>query len=91
MKYWESPSHDLPEWLKDFTENLVHEEASASSDAPGSISREALHQEPSRKVVSGKQSICTHFPKNRNCEVHKGIKITRAPCGRRTGSQVLRA
>ena len=41
-----------------FADNSVNEEASASSEAPTSISREPLHQEPPRKVVSGK-----HRPK----------------------------
>ena len=48
-----TPLHDWPEWLEEFSENFVDEEASASSEAPASISREALHQEPSRNVVSG--------------------------------------
>ena len=40
--------------LEEVTENLVHEEASASSDAPASISREPFHQEPSMKAVSAR-------------------------------------
>ena len=51
-----SPLRDLPEWLEEFTDNLVDEEASTSGEAPASISREALHQEPPIKVVSGKHS-----------------------------------
>ena len=70
---------------------LVDEEASASSEAHASISREPLHQEPSIKVVSGMHSIFTRFPKDRNCEVYKRTKITRALSGKRTGNQVLRA
>ena len=39
----------------------------------------------------GKYSINTHFPKDRNCEICKRTKITRAPCRRRNGRAVLRA
>ena len=38
-----------------------------------------------------KHSIHTHFPKDRNCEISKRTKITRAPCGKRTGDAVPRA
>ena len=33
----------------------------------------------------------THFPKDRNCEICKRTKITRAPCTRRNGEAVPRA
>ena len=33
----------------------------------------------------------THFPKDRNCEICKRTKITRAPCRRRNGEAVPRA
>ena len=33
----------------------------------------------------------THFPKDRNCEICKRTKITRAPCRRRKGGAVPRA
>ena len=39
----------------------------------------------------GKHSVNTHFPKDRNCEICKRTKITRAPCRRRNGGAVLRA
>ena len=58
-----SPLRDVPEWSEEFTDNLVGEEASVSSDAPASISRGPHHQEPSGEVVSGKHRIFTHFPK----------------------------
>ena len=66
IEYRESRCDDLPEWLAEFTDNFVDEEVSASSEAPPSISREPRHQEPSVKVVSGKHSILTRFPKDRN-------------------------
>ena len=62
--------HDLPEWMKDFTENLVDEGVSAPRDTPASTSRESDHK-LSRKVASGKQRIFTHFPNDRNCKVFK--------------------
>ena len=42
-------------------------------------------------MVSGKQSICTHFPKDRNCDICLRTKITRASCRKRTGTVVSRA
>ena len=39
----------------------------------------------------GKHSVYTHFPKDRNCEICKRTKITRAPCRRRNGEAVPRA
>ena len=45
---------------------------------------------PSRKVVSGKHSICTDFPKDPNCDICLKKK-TRASCRRRAGTVVPRA
>ena len=61
-------------------------------DAPASSSRESA-SEPRVKVVlvSGKHSIHTHFPKDRNCNICKRTKITRALCWKRTGTAILRA
>ena len=59
-------------------------------DAPASSSREPP-LEPRGKVVSGKHSIYTHFPKDRNCDICLRIKITRTPCRKRTGTVVPRA
>ena len=53
-------------------------------DAPASSSRESA-SEPRGKVVSGKNSIKPHFPKDRNCDICMRTKITRAPCRKRTG------
>ena len=47
--------------------------------------------EPMRSVELGRHSICTHFPKDRICEICQRTKITRAPCTRRNGGAVLRA
>ena len=39
----------------------------------------------------GTHSVYTHVPKDRNCEICKRTKITRAPCRRRNGEAVPRA
>ena len=44
-----------------------------------------------RREDLGKHNVYTHFPKDRNCEICKRTKITRAPCRRRNGEAVLRA
>ena len=44
-----------------------------------------------RRVDLGTHSVHTHIPKDRNCEICKRTKITRAPCRRRNGGAVLRA
>ena len=46
----------------------MDERVPAYRDAPASSSREAA-SEPRGKVVSGKHSIKTHFPKDRNCDI----------------------
>ena len=51
----------------------------------------SLEPTPARSADLGKHSVHTHFPKDRNCEICKRTKITRAPCRRRTGEAVLRA
>ena len=38
-----------------------------------------------------KHSVYTHFPKDRNCEICKRTKITRAPCRRHVGGAVPRS
>ena len=42
-------------------------------------------------MVSGKHSVETHFPTNRNGKICQKTKITRAPCRRRVGGAVPRA
>ena len=81
---------DLPEELEKFTEKIVDESIPAHEGAPASSSRESA-PEPRVKVVLGKHSVCTHFPKDRNCKICLRTKITRAPCKRPIGGAVLRA
>ena len=60
-------------------------------DSHASSSHElSVELAPTRSVVSGKHSICTHFPKDRNCDICQRTKITRAP-RRRIGGAVPRA
>ena len=70
--------------------NLVDERVPVHRDAPASSPRESA-AEPLRKVVSGKHSINTHFPKDRNCDTCMKTKMTRAPCRKRTGTAIRQA
>ena len=84
------PLRDLPEWLEEFKDNLVDESVPEHRDASSS-SHELLF-EPRAKVASGKHSIFTPFPKDRNCDICLRTKITRASsCRRRTDTVVPRA
>ena len=81
---------DIPEWLQEFTENVVDERVREHRDSHASSSR-GPSLEPVRSLDLGNHSIYTHFPKDRNCEICQRTKITRAPCRRRIGRVVLRA
>ena len=50
----------------------------------------SLEPTTKRREDLGKHSVYTHFPKDRNCEICKGTKIT-SPCRRRNGGAVPRA
>ena len=57
-----------------------------------SSSHEAsLEPTTKRREDLGKHNVHTHFLKDRNCEICKRTKITRAPCKRRNGETVPRA
>ena len=64
----------------------VHGDSHVSSSQEASL-------EPTfkRREDLGKHSVYTHFRKDRNCEICKRTKITRAPCRRRNGEAVPRA
>ena len=85
----DTPSHDLPGWLEEFTSECMGRRS--FSIRRRTRKHLTLHQEPSRKVISGEHSVFTHFPKDRNCEACKRTEMTRAPCRRRTGNAELRA
>ena len=83
---------EIPEWLQEFREILVDDEIPVHGDSHASSSHEAsLEPIFKRREDLGKHSVYTHFPKDRNCEICKRTKITRAPCRRRNRGAVPRA
>ena len=72
--------------LSEITDTLEDAEVPAVANT----SHDSDSERPT-KVESRKHSIYTHFTKDRNCEVCKRTKVTRAPCRKRTGETVLRA
>ena len=83
---------EIPEWLQEFRGNLVDDEIPVHGDSLASSSHEAsLEPTCKRREEVGKHSVYTHVPKDRNCEIYKRTKITRAPCRRRNGEAVPRA
>ena len=87
-----SDNSEIPEWLQEFRENLVDDEIPLQGSSHASSSHEAsLEPIVKRREDLGKHNVHTHFPKDRNCEICKRTKITRAPCRRRKGEAVPRA
>ena len=83
---------EIPEWLQEFRENLVDDEIPFQGGSHASSSHEvSLEPTTKRREDLGKHSVYTHFPEDRNCEICKRTKITRAPCRRRNGEAVPRA
>ena len=83
---------EIPEWLQEFREILVDDEIPLQGGSHAGSSHEAsLEPTTKRREYLGKYSVYTHFPKDRNCEICKRTKITRAPCRRRNGEAVPRA
>ena len=83
---------EIPEWLQEFRENLVDDEIPLQGGSHASSSHEvSLEPTTKRRGDLGKHNVHTHFPKDRNCEICKRTKITRAPCRRRNGEAVPRA
>ena len=83
---------EIPEWLQEFRENLVDDEIPLQGGSHASSFHEvSLEPTTKRREDLGKHNVHTHFPKDRNCEICKRTKITRAPCRRRNGGAVPRA
>ena len=83
---------EIPEWLQEFREILVDDEIPVHGGSHASSSHEAsLEPIFKRREDLGKHNVHTHFPKDRNCEICKRTKITRAQCRRRNGGTVPRA
>ena len=71
---------------------MVDDEIPVHGDSHASSSHEdSLEPTKKRREDLGKHSVYTHFPKDRNCEICRRTKITRAPCRRRIGEAVPRA
>ena len=67
---------EIPEWLQEFWENLVDDEIPLQGGSHASSSHEvSLEPTTKRREDLGKQSVYTHFPKDRNCEICKRTKI----------------
>ena len=61
---------EIPEWLREFRENLVDDRVPEHRDSHASSSHEpALEPTPRRSVDLGKHSVYAHFLKDRNCEM----------------------
>ena len=74
---------DSDDRLRDFSEWL--QESAHISQGSGS-------ERPTKVAsTSRKHCICTHFPKDRICDICLRTKITKALCRRRTGEAVRRA
>ena len=87
-----SLNSEIPEWLQEFREILMDDEIPVHGGSHASSSHEAsLEPTIKRREDLGKHSVYTHFPKDRNCEICKRTKNTRAPCRRRNGEAVPRA
>ena len=83
---------ETPEWLQEFRENLVDDEIPVQGDSHASSSHKvSLEPTTKRREDLGKHNVQTHFPEDRNCEICKRTKITRAPCRKRNGEAVPRA
>ena len=75
---------EIPEWLQEFSENLGDDEIPLQGGSRASSSHEvSLEPTTKRREDLGKHNVYAHFPKDRNCEICKRTKITRAPCRRR--------
>ena len=88
-------THDLPDWLQEFRENLVDERCPPEprgNPEPGHrdtfSSSHELSMESRAKVEpgSGKHRVYTHIPKDPNCDICLKTKITRASCRRCAGT-----
>ena len=87
----EDPMQEILEWLQTFTDNLEDLETHVpehSSKRDTTQIRKVLQKWWHKKL---KDSIYTHFPKDRNCDVCLRTKITRIPCRRRHEGHIPRA
>ena len=70
---------EIPEWLQEFRENLVDDEIPLQGGSHASSSHEvSLEPTPTRSEDLAKHNVYSHFPNDRNCEICKRTKTTRA-------------
>ena len=83
---------EILEWLQEFREILVDDEIPVHGDSHASSSHK-ISLEPTfkRREDLVNTVFILNFPKDRNCEICKRTKITRAACRRRNGEAVPRA
>ena len=87
-----SDDPEISEWLQEFRENLVDDEIPLQGGSHASSSHEAsLEPTTKRREDLGKNNVFSHFPNDRNCQICKRTKITRAPCRRLNGEAAPRA
>ena len=93
-------SHEVPDWVQEFKENLVDESTSdelrrdpmqRSADTSSSSHESPMEPRAYVEPGSGKPSVSTHIPKDPNCDICLKTKITRASCRRRADTVVPRA
>ena len=74
-----SDNSEIPEWLQEFRENLLDDEIPLQGGSHASSSHEASFEPTTkRREDLCKHSVTTHFREDRNCEICKRTKITRA-------------
>ena len=80
-------SESMSEEVRGNSSHGPAESENTNKNGDGSSSSHELPSESRAKVVSGlgNHSVCTHFPKNPNCDICLKTKITRASCRRRAG------
>ena len=67
---------EIPEWLREFRENLVDDRVPERRDSHASSSQEPpLEPTPTRSVDFGKHSVKIHFPKDRTARSVRGPKL----------------
>ena len=71
---------EIREWLQESRGKVVDDEIQLQGVFHASSSHEAsLEPTSKRRQDWGKHNVHDHFPKDRNCEICKRTKITRAP------------
>ena len=82
---------EIREWLQESRGKVVDDEIQLQGGSHASSSHEAFLEPTSKRRQDwGKHNVHDHFPKDRNCEICKRTKITRAPWRRRNGEAVPR-